>query len=222
MPPENGPDSFRRRVALFRRPPASFLATAFLSTAVLVPASALAAPKDAAALKLDQAAIETDYLATKFGDAEKKLNQALALCGANNCSPKVLAQLHCDLGVVYFVGAKKTDEAKAQFAEALKADPTAAIAKALTSPEIEQVFAAAKGGAAAPVTAPQVLAPRERRPTKSPTRPPPSKRSIRRFRFLRRAPRQHEPGQGSGALPPLRRNRVEVHRPEAPQDGLRR
>ena len=76
------------------------------------------------------------------------------MCGANNCSPKILAQLHCDLGVVYFVGAKKTDDAKAQFAEALKADPTAAIAKALTSPEIEQVFAAAKGGAAAPVAAP--------------------------------------------------------------------
>ena len=138
---------------MFRRPPASFLATALLSTAVLAPGSAVAAPKDAAALKLDQAAIETDYLATKFGDAEKKLTQALALCGANNCSPKVLAQLHCDLGVVYFVGAK-TDDAKAQFAEALKADPTAAIAKALTSPEIEQVFAAAKGGAAAPVTTP--------------------------------------------------------------------
>jgi hypothetical protein len=133
-----------------RRLPKSVLVLAFLACAVFYPRAGQAAPKDAQALKLDEDAINNDYLATKFGDAEKKLKQALALCAkADACSANVVAQLHRDLGIVYVV-ASRQDEAKAQFVEALKADPSTKPPKELTTPEIEQVFSAAKGGGAPP------------------------------------------------------------------------
>src|SRR5258705_3807522 len=73
------------------------------------PSVAHAAPKDAQALKLDDDAINNDYLATKFGDAEKKLKQALGLCAkAGACSPNIVAQLHRDLGIVYVVASRGT------------------------------------------------------------------------------------------------------------------
>src|SRR5260370_7388475 len=90
---------------------------------------ALAAPKDAQALKLDEDAINNDYLATKFGDAEKKLNQGLTLCAkADACSPNVVSQLHRTLTIAYVV-ASTPDAAKPHFVEAIKADPSARIPK---------------------------------------------------------------------------------------------
>jgi hypothetical protein len=106
-----------------------------------------AAPKDAAALRLDHEAIYNDYLATKFGDAERKLKQALAMCQGAACSAKVRAQLHRDLGIVYVVGLKRDEDAKREFAEAFKSDPGIALIKDLTTPEIERAFAAARSGA---------------------------------------------------------------------------
>src|SRR5689334_23041588 len=128
------------------RLPKSVLALAALACALAYALPGQAAPKDAQALKLDEDAINNDYLATKFGDAEKKLKQALALCAkADACSANVVGQLHRDLGIVYVV-ASRPDEAKTQFVEALKADPSTKPPKELTTPEIEQVFSAAKGG----------------------------------------------------------------------------
>jgi len=132
-------------------------------------APAWGAPKDAAAMRLDRDAIDNDYLAMKFGDAEKKLKQALALCGKTGCSPNVVAQVHRDLGIVYVV-ASRVDEAKAQFSEALQADPSITIPKELGTPEIEQAFAAAKGGATAPgATAPPAGAPTGPSPPAAPS-----------------------------------------------------
>jgi hypothetical protein len=138
-----------------RRLPKFFLALAALACALAYASAGQAAPKDAQALKLDEDAINNDYLATKFADAEKKLKQALALCAkADACSTNVVAQLHRDLGIVYVV-ASRPDEAKTQFVEALKVDPSTKPPKELTTPEIEQVFSAAKGGGApAPAPAP--------------------------------------------------------------------
>ena len=68
--------------------------------------AARAAPKDAQALKLDDDAINNDYLATKFGDAEKKLKQGLAICGKGACSPNVVGQLHRDLAIIYVVASR--------------------------------------------------------------------------------------------------------------------
>jgi hypothetical protein len=128
-----------------RRVPHPFLLTGLAAFVVLIASHALAAPKDNAALKLDDDAIFNDYLATKFTDAERKLKQAVTLCGRNSCSPSVLAQVRRDLGIVYVVTGR-TDEARAQFAEALRLDPTTQVPKDLATPEIQQVFSSAGGG----------------------------------------------------------------------------
>ncbi|MET0595529.1 MAG: tetratricopeptide repeat protein [Polyangiaceae bacterium] len=127
-----------------RRAPHSFLLTGLTAFVVLIASHALAAPKDNAALKLDDDAIFTDYLATKFTDAERKLKQAVSICGRNNCSPSVLAQVRRDLGIVYVVTGR-ADEARAQFGEALRLDAGTQIPKDLSTPEIQQVFASAGG-----------------------------------------------------------------------------
>jgi len=130
------------------RLPKSVLVLAVLACALSFARRAAGAPKDTQALKLDDDAINIDYLATKFGDAEKKLKLGLTLCSKPDaCSPNVVAQLHRDLGIVYVV-ASRPDEAKAQFVDALKADPSTRLPKELATPEIEQVFSAAKGGGA--------------------------------------------------------------------------
>src|SRR5262249_19889558 len=98
------------------------------------------------------------YLATKFADAEKKLKQALSLCKGSDCSDKVKAQLHRDLGVVYLGGLNRADEGKAEFAEALRSDPATSLGADLASPEIgapvKAAKAAAKGGAPAQTPTP--------------------------------------------------------------------
>src|SRR5215510_3918712 len=73
-----------------------------------------AAPKDDKADSLDQDAIDNDYLAMKFPDADRKLRQAIAICGRTGCSPNVIARLHRDLGILYIV-TKRVDDGKAQF-----------------------------------------------------------------------------------------------------------
>lgn len=128
-----------------RRVPHPFLLTGLAAFVVLIASHALAAPKDNAALKLDDDAIFNDYLATKFTDAERKLKQAVTLCGRNSCSPSVLAQVRRDLGIVYVVTGR-TDEARAQFAEALRLDPATSLPKDLATPEIQQIFSSAGGG----------------------------------------------------------------------------
>ena len=109
-----------------------------------------AAPKDAVATKLYRDAIESDYLGMQFGAAEKKLKQAIALCGASSCSPPVLAQLHRELGVVYLAGNKPPADARGEFAIALKIDPNLTLLKDLATPEASQLFADVKGTASAP------------------------------------------------------------------------
>ncbi|HMJ57284.1 MAG TPA: tetratricopeptide repeat protein [Polyangiaceae bacterium] len=127
-----------------RRVPHPLLLTGLAAFVILIASHALAAPKDNAALKLDDDAIFNDYLATKFTDAERKLKQAVTLCGRTGCSPSVLAQVRRDLGIVYVVTGR-TDEARAQFGEALRLDPATSLPKDLATPEIQQVFASAGG-----------------------------------------------------------------------------
>ena len=51
--------------------------------------AAAAGPRDRAALKIDEEALGKDYLETNFIRAEKRLQQAIALCGKAACSPGV-------------------------------------------------------------------------------------------------------------------------------------
>jgi hypothetical protein len=132
-----------------RRLPNPLLLAGISLLILLQTSGAQAAPKDAAATKLDNDAIYTDYLGMQFGNAEKKLKQALAGCGKTACSPKVVAILHRDLGTV-FVVEKKNEDAKSQFVEAMKADPSITLLKDLLTPEIQAVWNAAKAGGPAP------------------------------------------------------------------------
>jgi hypothetical protein len=130
----------------------------FAGALVLRTSIADAASKDTEAQELAKKAIYTDYLGTKFSDAEKKLNQAIALCApAGACAPKLRAQLFCNLAIVYIGGMNRGDDGKAQFAEALKLDASVAPDPDLVSPEIEAAFAEVKrspGSAASGVPKP--------------------------------------------------------------------
>src|SRR6266700_6179329 len=77
--------------------------------------SAGAAPKDELATKMNQDAIDNDYLAMRFPEADRKLRQAIAICGKTGCSPNVTAQLHRDLGTVH-ISSTTLNDCKAQFA----------------------------------------------------------------------------------------------------------
>ena len=86
----------------------------FLSSAP----NAVAAPKDAAAMKLADEAINRDYLAANFAEAEKKLRQAITMCGASGCIAHVLGRVHRDLGVVLIAGLNRMEDGKQELAEA--------------------------------------------------------------------------------------------------------
>ncbi len=118
-------------------------------------AAAHAEPKDQAVLDLAKDAVFHDYLSTKFNDAQKKLEKAIAMCGgAGQCSNKVVGQVHRDLGVVLVAGLGKRDEGKAEFKRALQADARVALDADLSSDELDAVFQEAKkelaGGAEPP------------------------------------------------------------------------
>jgi hypothetical protein len=108
--------------------------------------SAHAAPGDEAAKKLRNEAIYNDYLVTDFAQAAKKLEQAVAICKAPaDCSPATRARVMCDLGVIYFA-LKRPDDARLQFAAALREDPNVTLSNDLSTPELQREFAGSKGG----------------------------------------------------------------------------
>jgi hypothetical protein len=121
------------------------LAVLLVAPVLVASRPAAAAANDAAASKLRQDAIYQDYLATRFDDAPAKLLKALALCaGAPDCTATTRAHLHCDLGVIDFA-LQRPDDGRAEFAEAVKQDPTVALDHDLSTPALERAFAAAGG-----------------------------------------------------------------------------
>ena len=110
-----------------------------------------AAPKDADAQKLDKQAMDDDYLNVRFDAAEKKLRDALNLCGATGCTPKIKAQIYMHLGIIQ-VNAGKAADATAAFGEGLKLDPTAAPESDFSSDAVRKAYDAAKASAPAPTT----------------------------------------------------------------------
>ncbi len=122
--------------------------SSFALAVLLAVGSAFAAKNDAAATKLRDEAIYTDFLGTHYPQAEAKLVQALALCGGDDCSPKVRARLHCDLGVV-LVAQNKLKEARTEFDKALAADPKVKIDKDLITGPVVKLFEEARDDAEA-------------------------------------------------------------------------
>jgi hypothetical protein len=136
-----------------RRFRASFGLIAVVAGVLSWTPNAAAAPKDAAAMKLADEAINVDYLSANFVQAEKKLRQAITLCGTSGCIPHVLGRVHRDLGVVLIAGMNRVEEGKQELAEAIRTDPDVALEKDLTTPEIEQAFKALKSGPLPPAKA---------------------------------------------------------------------
>lgn len=150
-----------------------------LSALVLASASmlALSAPayaageKDKDALKLHDQAMDEDYLAVEFGKAEKKIKDALKLCGATGCTPKVLGKLHIAMGTVHGAN-NKLDLAQESFVAALKADPTAALNESFTTPELSKAFAAAQKKAGVTPGKPPPAGTGDKPPTGTGDKPP--------------------------------------------------
>lgn len=101
---------------------------------------ARAAAQDAEAQELADQAIFTDYLQLDFKAAEKKLQQAIALCEKGSCSPTVQAQVYRDLAVIYITGMKRQEDGRKLLVKALQLDPRVALDADLTTPDLIRVF----------------------------------------------------------------------------------
>ncbi len=100
----------------------------------LTSATALsAAPKDGQAQKALVDAMDTEYLQTRFDKAEKKLRDAIDVCGASGCTPALKAKLYVALATVLAGGMKQLEDAREAFVEALKLDKNAKPDPDLTS-----------------------------------------------------------------------------------------
>jgi hypothetical protein len=125
----------------------NFTSLAFATVLLGAASTAYAGPKDKEAQKLYDGAINEDYLNADFPKAEKKLKDAIGKCGSDGCSKELLGKLHIALGTVHGVGLSKLDDAKADFVNALKADPKAILDPSLTTPELTKAFDEAKKSA---------------------------------------------------------------------------
>jgi hypothetical protein len=117
----------------------------FALATTLVASSAVAEPNDGEATSLAKQAMDTDYLGTQFDAAEQKLQKALDLCENGECSAKVEAQLHLQLGVVYIAGLKKPDKGRKEMQAAVAADGTVKLSPDYSTPEVDKAFEAAGG-----------------------------------------------------------------------------
>ena len=88
--------------------------------------SAPAGFEDKEATRLGNQAIMVEYLGTQFEKAAETLKEALDLCTSHQgaCSPKLVAKLHRDLGVVLITGLGALHEGQLEFECAKRLDPT--------------------------------------------------------------------------------------------------
>jgi hypothetical protein len=102
-----------------------------------------------------------DFQAGRYRAAEKKLRQAIDLCLAKGCSVPFRARLNRDIGIVY-IGMRHIEDGKDEFATALTADPTVAIAPNFNTNAVNKAFLEVKrslategqgGASSAPVPA---------------------------------------------------------------------
>ena len=123
---------------------------AAFSALTLASWGAAAATNDAAARALNASAMGEDYLRTDFATAEKKLLDALAMCGGEACARATLATLQVGLGTLAFAQ-QGPEVARAHFAAALQYDPGARLDPDLASAEMQRAFEAARPPAVARV-----------------------------------------------------------------------
>ncbi|MEO7330181.1 MAG: hypothetical protein ABI193_16520 [Minicystis sp.] len=96
--------------------------------------------KDAQAEKALKKALDQDFLETRFDDAENRLRGAIQACGANDCSPALLARIHAALGSVLAGGKKELQDAQDAFIDALNLDPSVQPDPDISSAEVGFAF----------------------------------------------------------------------------------
>jgi hypothetical protein len=119
-------------------------------TTVLVAAPALAAdPKvEKEAQALQKKAIEEDFLNVDYPSAIKKLQSAIAKCGADRCAPAIKGGLLRDLGAMQILAGNDGD-GRASFAQALGVDSSLDLDPAYKNPQLEGIWVEVKKKAAA-------------------------------------------------------------------------
>ncbi|MDI1476747.1 DUF3570 domain-containing protein [Polyangium sp. y55x31] len=126
---------------MIRRLAQALLAPLVAAAITFAPAPASAAPNDEEVEALVQTVLEASYKEGNYKEALDTLNLAKQACAKKSaCSPKVRAKLYVALGTVLAGGMKKSSDAKAAFATAIKEDPTVALFPDFTSPEIQKAW----------------------------------------------------------------------------------
>ncbi len=146
MPVRNGTGTRYRVRAAF------VLRSLLFSLVILLAAPAVSASgEDAAAVATVQAIYNEEYAAGNFGEAKRKLDDALTAC-RRGCTGPARAQIHVLLGMIASQLGNKP-ESKTQFTKALQEDPNAQL-PARATPDIKAEWADVKKAAAPPAPQP--------------------------------------------------------------------
>jgi hypothetical protein len=99
---------------------------------------AVAQPRDDAAADVASEAMFRDYPKQRYTTARKKLQRALEQCG-RSCSKQTLAELHRDLGVIYFAQGRER-QGRQELKRALELDPKGRLEPELATSEVSAAF----------------------------------------------------------------------------------
>jgi hypothetical protein len=100
-------------------------------------------------IQMNKKALE-DYETLEWDTAKRTLLQALVFAKKSNIeSHTMMARTYVHLGAIYVVGFKDKQKGLQSFARALEIDPSIRISKAMSTPELEELFAEAQKGAGA-------------------------------------------------------------------------
>src|SRR5262249_48149616 len=116
---------------------------------LLVPAVARAhnSPAVEKLIQMNKKALD-DYETLEWDSAKRTLLQALVFGKKSNLETHpMMARTYVHLGAVYIVGFNDKQKGLQSFQRALEIDPTIHISKAMSTPELEDIFAQASGGA---------------------------------------------------------------------------
>ncbi len=125
------------------------IALAGALTCLLVPAAAHAqnAPAVEKLIQMNKKALD-DYETLEWDSAKRTLLQALVFAKKSSLETHpMMARTYVHLGAVYIVGFNDKQKGLQSFQRALEIDPTIRISKAMSTPELEELFAqAGRGG----------------------------------------------------------------------------
>jgi hypothetical protein len=161
-------------------------------------------------IQMNKKALE-DYETLEWDTAKRTLLQALVFAKKSNLETHpMMARTYVHLGAVYIVGFKDKQKGLQSFSRALEIDPTIRISKAMSTPELEDIFSqagqGASGGTAAPTPSRAEPPPAPPEPESAPT-PPPSGGRRRRAPIMEAEP---------AAVPPPRAEDDDSGEPDLP------